>query len=67
MPPNEALKQHRVARAGASASSQHEDSARTRVTMMNAVQDAQRKRRKRAPLKRLATIVPVSDYRDVVG
>lgn len=38
-----------------------------RLTLVSAVQDAQRKRRKRTRLKRLAAIVPVSDYRDVAG
>jgi hypothetical protein len=36
-----------------------------RVALVTAVQDAQRRRRTR--VKRLVTIVPVSDYRDVVG
>jgi hypothetical protein len=67
MPPNEALKERRAASAVAKAPLRREDNGRTRLTLVNAVQDAQRTRRKRAPLKRLATIVPVSDYRDVVG
>lgn len=44
----------------------HATSGRS-VALLTAVQDAQRKRRKRTNLRRLATIVPVSDYRDVVG
>ncbi|HEX4563680.1 MAG TPA: hypothetical protein VH115_04425 [Solirubrobacteraceae bacterium] len=36
-----------------------------RVALVSAVQDAQRRRRNR--VKRLVAIVPVSDYRDVVG
>jgi hypothetical protein len=67
MPPNKALEERRVARAGAHPPSSREDGGRTRLTLVNAVQDTQRKRRKRSPLKRLATIVPVSDYRDVSG
>jgi hypothetical protein len=67
MPPNKALEGRRVARVGARPPSAREDSGPTRLTLVNAVQDTQRKRRKRRPLKRLATIVPVSDYRDVSG
>jgi hypothetical protein len=44
-----------------------EPGARRRVTLVTAVQDVQRKRRARRPLRRIATIVPVTDYRDVVG
>jgi|GEM_PF-5715364 len=44
-----------------------EPGTRPRLALVNAVQDAQRKRRRRKPLERLAAIVPVSDYRDVVG
>lgn len=43
-----------------------QDSPR-RVSLVTAVQDTQRRRRTRKPLRRLAAIVPVSDYRDVVG
>jgi len=40
---------------------------RPRLALITAVQDAQRERRTKKPFKRLAAIVPVSDYRDVVG
>lgn len=66
MPANEASKERRIVRVGAHPPFRHEDRSRTRLTLV-AVQDAQRKRLKRTPLKRLAAIVPVSDYRDVVG
>jgi len=67
MAPSKAFQERRVARAGAYPPDRREENNRTRLTLVAAVQDAQRTRRKRAPLKRLATIVPVSDYRDVVG
>ncbi len=41
--------------------------SRRRLSLVTAVQDTQRKRRGRKSLRRLAAIVPVSDYRDVVG
>jgi len=67
MPPNEAPEERRVARIGAHPPFRHEDGSRTQLALVAAVRDTQRKRRKRPPLKRLAAIVPVSDYRDVVG
>ena len=44
-----------------------EPGTRPRLALATAVQDTQRKRRTKKPLKRLAAIVPVSDYRDVYG
>jgi hypothetical protein len=44
-----------------------EPGTQQRLALVTAVQDAQRKRRTKKPLKRLTAIVPVSDYRDVFG
>ena len=66
--PAKAFEQRRVARASVpDPPFRREETDRSRLALVAAVQDAQRQRRKRSPLKRLAAIVPVSDYRDVVG
>ena len=44
-----------------------EPGTQPRLALVTAAQDAQRKRRRKKPLERLVAIVPVSDYRDVVG
>jgi hypothetical protein len=65
MPPNRAF-DDRLGGAPAKRDSEREQSI-PRVALVTAVADVQRRRRKRARLKRLVAIVPVSDYRDVVG
>jgi hypothetical protein len=68
MPPVRAFEQGRRATGAprAARASEREQSSR-RLALVTATQDLQRGRRKRGRLKRLVTIVPVSDYRDVVG
>jgi len=57
----------RDAGAPLAASAPEREQSPRRVALVTAVQDAQRRRRKRDRVKRLVAIVPVSDYRDVVG
>jgi hypothetical protein len=69
MPPREASPQQPRgvrAAAGQRPSAGAQDGRRP-LSLVTAVQDTQRKRRARKSLRRLAAIVPVSDYRDVVG
>jgi hypothetical protein len=65
MPPNRAF-DDRLATARSKRASEREQSSPP-VALVTAVADVQRRRRKRARLKRVVAIVPVSDYRDVVG
>jgi hypothetical protein len=53
--------------AGTTEAGRDRDRGDRRLTLVTAVQDAQRGRRKRPRAKRLVTIVPVSDYRDITG
>jgi hypothetical protein len=65
MPPNRAF-ENRLGGASVKRAAEREQIGR-RVSLVTAVADVQRTRRKRARFKRLVAIVPVSDYRDVVG
>jgi hypothetical protein len=58
---------HRDAGAPRAARASERVQSTRRVALVAAAADAQRRRRKRDRIKRLVTIVPVSDYRDVVG